>query len=59
MDIENRLIVAKGDGGRSGMDWESGVNRYNLLYLEWISIEFLLYTTGNYVQSLVMERDGR
>jgi len=59
MDIENRLIVDKGDGGRSGMDWESGVNRYNLLYLEWISIEFLLYTTGNYVQSLVMERDGR
>ena len=30
MDLENRLVVAKGGGG-SGMDWESGVNRCKLL----------------------------
>ena len=27
MDLENRLVVAKGGGGGSGRDWELGVNR--------------------------------
>ena len=27
MDLENILVVAKGEGGGSGMDWELGVNR--------------------------------
>ena len=49
----------QGGGGGSGMDWESGVNRYKLLHLEWIINEILLYSTGNYVQSLVMECDER
>ena len=48
----------QGGGGGSGMDWESGVNRCKLLHLEWISNEILLYSTGNYIQSLVMEHDG-
>ena len=56
MDLENRLVVAEGGGG-SGMDWESGVNRCALLHLEWISNEILLYSTGNYIQSLLMEND--
>ena len=30
MDLENRLVVAKGEKGGSGMDWELGVNRYKL-----------------------------
>ena len=30
MDLENRLVVAKGGGGGSGIDWESGVNRCKL-----------------------------
>ena len=42
MDMENRLVVAKGEVGGSGMDWEFGVNRCKLLYLEWISNEILL-----------------
>ena len=41
------------------MDWESGVNRCKLLPLEWISNEILLYSTGNYIQSLVMGHDVR
>ena len=45
-------------GGGSGMDWELGVSRCKLLYLEWISNENLLYSTGNCGQSLVMEHDG-
>ena len=37
----------QGRGGRSGMDWELGVNRCKLLPLEWIRDEILLYSTGN------------
>ena len=56
MDMENRLVVAKGGG--SGMEWEAGINRHKLLHLELISNEILLYSRGNYIQSLVMEHDG-
>jgi len=45
MDLENRLVVAKGGGG----DWDSGVNRCKLLPLEWISNEILMYSTGNFI----------
>ena len=55
-DLENRLTVAKGGWGGSGMDWEFGVNRCKLLHLEWISNE--LYSTRKYIQSLVMEHGG-
>jgi len=47
----------QGGWGGSGMDWESGINRCKLLPLEWISKELLQYSTGNYIQSVVMERD--
>ena len=40
------------------MDLEFGVNRCKLLPLEWISNEFLLYSTGNYMQLLMMEHDN-
>ena len=45
-------------GGRSGMDWETVVNRCKLLHFEGMGKEILLYSTGNYIQSLVMEQDG-
>ena len=47
MDLENRLVVAKGEGEGNRMDWESGVNRCKLLPWEWISNEILLYSTGD------------
>ena len=34
--IENRFVVAKGEGG-GGMEWELGVSRCKLLYIEWIT----------------------
>ena len=52
-------MVAKGEGGGSGMDREFGIGRWKLLYLEWISNEILLYSTGDYIQSLVVEYDRR
>ena len=47
----------QGEWGRSGRNWEFGVNRCKLLLLEWKSNEILLCSTGNYVWSLVMEHD--
>ena len=57
-DIENRLVVAKGEWGGSGMDWEFEVSRCKLLklYLKWISNEVLLHITGNYIQSLGIDQ---
>ena len=55
-----RSQVAKADSGSgSGVDWEFGVSRCKLRHLEWISKEVLLYSTGNYIQSLGMNHDGR
>ena len=52
------LWLPRGRGG-SGMDWELGVSRCKLLHLEWISNEALLYSTGENIQSLEVELDGR
>ena len=41
------------------MDGEFGVSRCKLLHLEQISDGVLLYSTGNYIQSLVIERGRR
>ena len=58
-DVENRLVVTKGEGGGSGMHWEFGVSRYKSLHLEWISNVVLLCSTRNYIQSLGADYDGR
>ena len=36
-DIENRLVVAKGEGEGGGMDREFWLSRCKLSHLEWIS----------------------
>ena len=52
-------MVAKGDGGERGRGWELGISRCKLLHLEWISNEVLLHSTGNLIQSLGIEHEGR
>ena len=42
-----------------GMEWESGVSRCKLLYLEWINNKVLLYSTGNYIQYPVINHNGK
>ena len=37
-------------GGGGGMDWEFGVSRCELLYIEWINTKVLLYSMGSYSQ---------
>ena len=48
MDIENRLVVAKRAGVGGGMEWEVGVSRCKLLYMEWIINKVLLYSTEDH-----------
>ena len=54
--MEKRLVVAK---GASGMDWDFGVNRCKLLHSEWIDNKVLLYSTGNYIQSLGIDHEEK
>ena len=58
-DIENRLVVAKGEEGGSGMDGDLGFGRCKLLHLELKNNEVLLYSTGNYIQYLGIDHDGK
>ena len=51
---------AKGEGPGRGMDGEFGViSRCKLFHLEQISKEVLLDSTGNSIQALGMDHDGR
>ena len=58
-DMEQQTCVCWGAGGGRGMDGELGVGRRKLLHLEWINNGVQLYSTGNYVQSLGFEHEGR
>ena len=51
------LPVVKGEG-RSVMDWEFRVSRYNC-YIQDINKNLLLYSRGNYIQFLGKDHDGR
>ena len=46
-------------GGRNGIEWKFGISRCKLLHLEWTNNEVLQYITGNYMQSVGIDRDGR
>ena len=50
MEIDHRLMGAKGKGGGGGMKGEFWVSRSKLLYIEWINNKILLYITGNCIQ---------
>ena len=47
MDIENRLVVVKAEGVGGGMEWEFGVSRCKLVYIEWIHNKVLQRTIFN------------
>ena len=52
-------MAAKGECGGRGMDWESGVNRFKLLHLEWINNKVLMYSTGKYIEYPVINHNGK
>ena len=49
-DLENKLMVARGEGRREGIVREFGMDTYTLLHLKWIANKDLLYSTGNSAQ---------
>ena len=49
-----RLVVAKGETGGRGKNWEFGISRCKLLYIGWINNKVLLYSTGNLTQYSVI-----
>ena len=58
-DIENRLVVAKGEGVGGGVEWEFGVSRCELVYTGWINNKVLLCSTGHYIQSPGINHNGK
>ena len=53
-----QTCVCRGGEERGG-DWEFGVSRRKLLHLEGLSNGVLPYSTGNYIQYLGTDHDGR
>ena len=41
------------------INWESGINRYTLLYVKQITNKDLLYSTGNYIQYPIVTYNGK
>ena len=58
MDIENRLVVAKGEAVGGGIEWEVGISRCKLFYTEWIN-KVLLYSMRNYIQYPMMNHNAK
>ena len=52
-DIESRLVIAKGEGRRSGLDGEFGVSRRKLLHLECIRPHRSYSTARGTISSLL------
>ena len=48
-----------GEGAGEGMDWEFGISRCKLLYIEWINNKVLLYSRENYIQYPVINHNGK
>ena len=44
---------------RSGMAWELGIGRYKLLHVKLINNKVLLYSTGNYIQNVMINHNGK
>ena len=57
-DIDNRLVVAKGEGGGNRVAWDFEVSRCELLHSEWIN-KVLLYSTRKYNQYPGTDYDGK
>ena len=56
---QTEVWLPRGRGSGGGMDWEFGVSRCKLLYIEWINNKVLLYSTGNYIQYPVINHNGK
>ena len=55
--IENRPVVARGEGHGGELHWEFGISKCKVLYTERIN-KVLLYSTGSYIQYSVINYNG-
>ena len=53
IDLENNLMVARGEGWREGIVREFGMDMYTVLCSKWITNRDLLYSMGNSAQCYV------
>ena len=51
-------MIAKWEGVGGGKEWECGVSRCKLLNIGWINNK-VLYSTGNYIQCLMINHNGK
>ena len=51
-------MIAKGDGAGEKMEWQCGVRRCKLSYMEWINNKVLLCSTENHSQSPMINHKG-
>ena len=54
-DLENKLMVTKGEKWKGGINQESGDNIYTLLYVKQINNKDPLYSKGNYTQYFITD----
>ena len=54
---QHRELTFGCQGG--GKDWECGISRCRLLHIGWINNKVLLYSTGNYIQYLMINHNGK
>ena len=52
-------MVAKGEGVGGELEWEAGISRCKLLYIEWINSKVLMYSTENYIQYPMINHNGK
>ena len=52
-------MVAEGEDGGGGMDWELGISRCKLLYIGWINNKVLLNRIESYIQYPVINHNGK
>ena len=52
-------MVAKGERVGGGMDWEFGISRCKLSYIEWINNKVLLHSTENDIQYPMINHNGK
>ena len=57
--LRTDMWLPRGRNCRGRMNWESGISRCKLLYIEWIYNKVLLYRTGNYAQNLMIRHNGK
>ena len=48
-----------GERGWGGLNWEFGVSRCQLIYIEWVNRKVLLHCTGNCIQYPGVSSDGK